>query len=82
VAEQEPPRVGEIDRPRATRPLDERLADAALELRDLLANGGLRVAELAGRRAEGARPPDRLERGEMAKLDTEKSITFHDRNEL
>ena len=60
VPEEEPAGVGQVDRPRAARAVDEPLADVPLELGDLLADGRLRVAELAGRagrRTACARPP-------------------------
>ena len=82
VAEQEAARVGEVDGAGAARAVDELLADAPLEAGDLLAHRRLRVAELAGGGAERARAPDRLEGGQMAKLDAEKAITFHDQHEL
>jgi hypothetical protein len=81
VAQEEPRGVGEVDGARAARALDEALPDGALELRDLLAHGGLRVAELARRAPERARAADRLEGGEMAKLDPEPTITFHDQHQ-
>ena len=68
-------------RPRAAGAVDEPLPDVALELRDLLADGGLGVAELAGRPAEGARAADGLEGREMPQLDAEQSITFHNQYE-
>ena len=77
VAEQEPPRVGEVDPPRASGALDELLPDHALELGDLLAHGRLRVAELASRAAERAVPRHGVERHEVAQLDAGPSITFH-----
>ncbi len=72
---------GQGDAARAAGPVDEPLADDALELRDLLADRRLRVAELAGGGAERAVAGDRLERGEMAQLDSQPRITFHNRNE-
>src|SRR5581483_10449719 len=81
VPEQEPPGVGEVDGAGAARALDEALADVPLEPRDLLADRRLRVAELAGRAVEGPRAADGLERGEVAELDPEPLIAFHDRNQ-
>ena len=57
------------------------LADEPLERLDLLADRGLRVAERLGRPAERALARDRLERGQMAHLDAEPTIRFHDRIE-
>ena len=48
VAEQEAAGVGQVDGLGAARAVDELLADAPLEPRDLLAHRRLRVAELAG----------------------------------
>jgi hypothetical protein len=76
VAEQEAPGVGQVDGAGPARTLDEPLADGALQFRDLLADGRLRVAELPGRPAEGARPRDGLEGRQMAQLDPERAITF------
>ena len=81
VPEEQPARVGQVDGPRAAGTVDEPLADVALELRDLLADGRLRVAELAGRAAEGPRAADGLEGREMPQFDAEPSITFHNRYE-
>jgi hypothetical protein len=69
VAEQEEPGLGRLDSARAARPVEELLPDDALELRDLLADGRLRVAELARRTAERARPRDRFQRRQMAQID-------------
>ena len=66
VAEQQQAGLGRLDAPRAAGPVEEPLSDDPLELRDLLADGRLRVAELACRRAERAIACDRLECREMA----------------
>ncbi len=76
VPEEQLAGLGERDRRGPAGPVDELLADDPLELRDLLADRRLRVAELARRAAERARPADRLERRQMADLDPEQSITF------
>ena len=55
VAEQEEPGLGRLHAPRAAGAVEEPLPDDPLELRDLLADGRLRIAELARRAAEGAR---------------------------
>ena len=81
VAEQQPPRLGERDRPRPARPLDEPFPDRPLERRDLLADGRLRVAELVRGTAERALFGEGLERRQMADFDAEPTIRFHDRNE-
>ena len=77
VAQQQLPGLGERDRPRAARPLDQLLADGALERRDLLADRRLRVAERRRRTAERAVLRDGLESEQMAQLDAEKTISFH-----
>ena len=81
VAEEQTARVGEVDAAWAARPLDELLADDALELGDLLADRRLCVAELARSTAERAVPRDGVERHQMAQLDACPSITFHDQYE-
>ena len=59
--------------------VEQLLADDLLERRDLLADGGLGVAEALRRAAEGALLRDRLERREVAELNAEPLIEFHDR---
>jgi hypothetical protein len=81
VPEEQAAGVGEVDAPRAARTVDELLADDLLELGDLLAHGRLRVAELARRGAEGAKPPDGLQGDEVAQFDASPSITLHNRFE-
>jgi hypothetical protein len=79
VLEQDPPRLRQRHRARPARPLDEALADDPLEGGDLLADGGLGVAEPLRRPAERALGRHRFQRGEMAQLDAQPSIRFHDR---
>jgi hypothetical protein len=81
VPEKQAAGVGEVDGSGPARPLDEPLADLALEVGDLLAHGRLGVAEVARGPAERARSSDRLEGGDVAQLDAEKAITFHDQHE-
>ena len=69
VAEQEEPGLGRLDAPRAAGPVEELLSDDPLELRDLLADGRLRVAELARGAAERAGAGDRFQSGEMPQID-------------
>ncbi len=76
VPEQELPGLGERHGPRAAWPVEEPLPDDALEVGDLLAHRRLRVAELARRAAERLRASDGFERGQMAQLEPEESITF------
>ncbi len=81
VAQQQPAGLGEGDRARPARPLEQPLADQSLEGLDLLADRGLRVAERSCRAAERPFARDRFEGGEMPELDAEPSIRFHDRYE-
>jgi hypothetical protein len=81
VAEQELAGVRERDGTRAAGALDEALADDALERRDLLTDGRLRVPERDRRSSEGAFARDGLKRRQMAQFDPEPSIRFHDRLE-
>ena len=81
VAEEQGTGIRDAHAARPAGALDELLADEALELGDLLADGRLGVAELARRAAEGQVPRDRLERRQMAELDPGPSITFHNQNE-
>ena len=62
---------------RPAGPLDEPLADDPLERRDLLADRRLRVAESFGGAPERALLGDRPQRGEVAQLDAEPTIRFH-----
>ena len=77
VAEQQPAGVREVDAARPARALDELLADDLLELGDLLADGRLGVAELAGGPAERAMPGNGVERHEVAQFNAGPLITFH-----
>ena len=79
VPEQDPARLRQRDGPRAARALDQPHPDDALERRDLLRDRRLRVAELLGGPPERALVGDRLERDEMAKIEPEPAISFHDR---
>ena len=77
MREQElPASVSEIGL-RAARPLDEALADDALEHCDLLADRRLRVAEPLRRAAERAFLGDGLERDQMPQLETHPFISLH-----
>jgi hypothetical protein len=79
VAKQDLPGLGERDRPRPARTLDQPQADDALEGRDLLRDGGLGVAEALGRPAERAFVGDRLERHQVPEIETVPAIRLHDR---
>ena len=61
-------------------PLDQPQPDDALERRDLLRDRRLRVAETLRRPPERALVGDRLERDEMAQVEPEPAIRFHDRS--
>ena len=58
---------------------DEPQADDALEGGDLLRHRRLRVAESLGSLPERALVRDRLQRDEVAEIETEPAISFHDR---
>ena len=79
VAEQQPARVRQRDGPRPTRALDQPLADDLLELRDLLADRRLRVAELPRGTAERPGARERLQGRQMAQLHPQPTIRFHNR---
>ena len=68
-------------RPRAARSLDQGHANDALECRDLLGDGRLRVAELVRGPGERARPPDRHQCPEMTHLDRRITITVSDQHQ-
>jgi hypothetical protein len=59
--------------------MEEALSDDPLELRDLLAHGGLRVAQLARRATERTGARHRFQSGEMPQLDSQPIISAHDR---
>src|SRR6476661_1142575 len=63
---------------RAARPLDQAIADQALERRDLLADGGLRVAQPDRGAAEAALLRHRLQGSQVPQFDPEPTIRFHD----
>jgi hypothetical protein len=69
VLEQHLARLGQADRPASLRALDQPVADALLEDRDLLADRRLREAEARGGAAERALTRDRPQRGEVTELD-------------
>ena len=81
VAEQEEPGLGRLHAARPAGTVEEPLPDDPLELRDLLADRRLRVAELARRSAERARARDGLQSREMAQIDAQPIISTHDRYE-
>jgi hypothetical protein len=71
VPQQQLARLSQRDRARPAGALDEPFADRALESLDLLAYRRLRVPKASRGAAEGALARNRLERQEMAQLDTE-----------
>ena len=79
VAEQDLTGLGQRDRARAARALDQPQPDDPLERRDLLRDRRLRVAELLGGSPERPLVGNRLESDEMAKIESEPAISFHDR---
>ena len=62
--------LGELDRAPSRRARHERHADDPLERLQLLADGRLRIAQADGRAADRSLARDRLERGEMAQIET------------
>ena len=81
VPEQQAAGLGQRDRLRSPRPLDQALADDPLEHRDLLAHGGLRVAEARRSAAERALARDGLEGDQMPQFDPQPAIRFHNRSQ-
>ena len=79
MAEQPLPGIGRRHGPPAAGTVQELQAGGALERRDLLADRGLRVAELRSRSTERPRLDDRLERRQVADLDARQAIMFCDR---
>jgi hypothetical protein len=82
VPEQQYARLGQRDRPWAAGPVDQPLADDALQRRDLLADRGLRVAELLGRATERAVLRDRLQGDQVTQFESEPVIRFHNQYEI
>ena len=78
-AEEQLAALGQRDRTRAAGALDQPLPDDALEGRDLLADRRLGVAELFRGAAERAVLRDRLQGDQMAQLESQPIIRFHDR---
>ncbi len=81
MAEQQEAGLGRLDAAGAAGPVEEPLPDDPFELRDLLADGRLGVAELTRGRAERASPRDRFQSGEMSQIDAQPIISTHDRHE-
>ena len=77
VTEQQLAGVGQGNRATAGRSLDQPGADDALERGDLLADRGLRVAELVRGAPERPLVGDRLERGEVAELEARPAVRSH-----
>jgi hypothetical protein len=61
--------------------VEEPLPDDPFELRDLLADGRLRIAQLARRAAERPSARDSLQGREMSQIDAQPSISAHYRYE-
>ena len=81
VSQQQRARFGQRHGARTARSLEQPLSDDAFERLDLLADGGLRVPERLRRAPERALPGDGLQGGQVAELDAEPTIRFHDRVE-
>ena len=81
VAQEHLAGLGQRHPPRPPGAVDEPLPHRPLERPDLLGDRRLRVPEARRRPAEGALAGDRAQGGEVADLDAEPSITFHDRSE-
>ena len=71
VLEQHLAGLGQRDRSRATRSIDQSMADGLLERRDLLRDRALRVPESGGRLRERTGLGDGLERHQMAHFDAD-----------
>jgi hypothetical protein len=76
VAQQQPPGFGQLNGPRAAGALDQPRPDEALERRDLLADGRLRVPQRRRGPAERAVLGNRLQRRKVTQLDSQPSIRF------
>ncbi len=81
MPQQELAGLGQRDTAGAAGTLHELLADDPFECLDLLADRGLRIAELLRGATERAFFRHRLQSGEVADLDAEPSIRPHDRHE-
>ena len=77
MAQQEHAGFGQRDGAGPAGPFDEPLADDPLERRHLLADRRLRVAEPFGGATERPLVGDRAQRREVAELDAEPTISFH-----
>src|SRR5262249_51783949 len=77
MPQEDAPGVRDRDGPGPARAVDEALADKALERRDLLADGRLRVPQPGGGAAEAALLGDRLQGRQVAQLDPEPMIRLH-----
>src|SRR2546430_16464569 len=69
VAEQNAPRLGQLDRAPAPRTLDQPLPDERLQSRDVIAHGGERAVQLRRRCPEGPGVRDRSKSPQMLYLD-------------
>ena len=69
VAEQNAPRLGQLDRAPASRPLDQALPHQRLQGSDVIADSRERAVQLLGRRPEGPGFRDRAEGPQMFELD-------------
>ena len=79
VSEKQLAGLGEGDRLRASRPLDQPVADDPLERGDLLADCRLGVAQRRCRLAEGSFARDRFQSQEVPEFNTKPAISSHNR---
>ena len=80
MGQEHAPGLGQLRGPRAAGPVDQALADEPLEGRELLAHGRLGVAERLCGAAERAVLGDGLECRQMAQLDAQPVIRFHNQS--
>src|SRR5437868_6531514 len=69
VAQEQPPRLGQLVRAPASRPLDQALPHQRLQGSDVIADSRERAVQLLGRRPEGPGFRDRAEGPQMFELD-------------
>ena len=81
MPQQQSARVGERDGARPARTFQQPGSHDLLEVGDLLAHGGLRVAQTPRRAAERALLRDGFECGEVTQLDAQPLIVFVDRHQ-
>jgi hypothetical protein len=80
VRQEQLARSRQRDGARPSRPLDQLLADGALQGSHLLADRRLRVAERLGGTAEGAVLGNGLKSHQVAQLESQETISFHNQS--